>query len=130
VSRHLSLLLCCSICAGCAAGYNPRYQLNEIVILNSSDQALTDVAIRANGRVFGCDNVAPRGICSERFPRRSYQPDTVEIEWTMGNGPRQSESLAARVPANFITGLALRGVLEVGPQDEIDSYLEQETPFR
>jgi hypothetical protein len=118
------------ILSACAGNYNPRYQINEIVILNNSDQALRNVSIRSADRVFSCDNVAPRGICSDRFPRRNYQPGLVEIEWSPGNAPRQSESLAGEVPATFFTGLALRGVLEVGSGGEFDAYFEQETPFR
>jgi hypothetical protein len=118
------------VLSACAGGYNPQYQINEIVIVNNSGQALRDVSIRADGRVFSCDNVAPHGICADRFPRRNYVSDTIEIEWALGNGPRQSGSLQGQVPATFITGLALRGVLEVGRQGEIDAYFEQETPFR
>lgn len=118
------------ILSACAGNYTPHYQINEIVVVNNSGQALRDVAIRAEGRVFSCDNVAPHGICSDRFPRRNYQANLVEIEWSLGNGPRRSESLAGEVPATFFTGLALRGVLEVGPQGKLDAYFEQETPYR
>lgn len=130
MKRNLILLLFCAIGAGCAGGYNPQYQVNEIVVVNNSDQALRDVSIRAGDRVFSCDNVAPLGICSDRFPRRNYQGDTIEIEWALGNGARQSERLEVEVPSTFITGLALRGVLEVSPQGQVDAHFEQESPFR
>ena len=130
MKRHLSLLFLYALIAGCAGSYNPQYQVNEIVVLNNSDQALRDVTIRAADRVFSCENVAPLGICSDRFPRRNYAKDSIDIEWALGNGARRSDSLQLEVPATFITGLALRGVLEVSPQGELDAYFEQETPFR
>jgi len=118
------------VLAACAGSYNPQYRINEVQIVNNSDQAVSDVSIRAAGRVFSCDNIVPFGFCSDRFPKRNYAGETIEIEWTFGNGAPQSESLQVAVPATFMTGLPLRGVLEVDPQGGIDAHFEQETRAR
>lgn len=118
------------ILAACAGGYNPQYNINEIVVNNNSDQALRQVSIRAGGRVFQCENIAPKGMCSNRFPQRKYHSDGIDIEWALSGGAPRSESLGLEVPATFITGLSLRGVLEVGPGGSVDAHFEQESPLR
>ena len=130
MKKAITLLVSTCVLAACAGGYNPQYNINEIVINNNSDQAVRNVSIRAGGRVFKCENIAPYGMCANRFAQRKYQNDGIEVEWALGNGARQSDSLQLDVPATFITGLALRGVLDVGPGGGIEAHFEQETPFR
>ena len=117
------------VLSACAGGYNPQYQINEIMIVNDSKQTLRDVSIRAGDRVFSCANVAPLGICSDRFGKRRLGRDPVEIEWQFGSQARQSKSLAVEVPATFSTGLALRAEIQVDPQGEVTARFRQETPF-
>ena len=104
----ISLLVLTS-CAGISA---PQYRLEEILVVNKSRQPLRDVSIRAGGRVFGCGNIAPRGICSNRFAPRPYEARPIEIEWAHGAGAPRKQILEVAVPADFSTGIALRGVLE------------------
>ena len=130
MKKATTLAVSAIVLAACAGGYNPQYNINEIVINNNSDQAVRDVSIRAGGRVFQCENIAPYGMCSNRFPQRRYQNDGIEIEWALGSGAPRSESLQLDVPATFITGLSLRGVLEVSPEGGIEAHFEQDSPLR
>lgn len=130
MKKAMTLAASAIVLSACAGAYDPQYSINEIVINNNSDRAVRDVSIRAGGRVFQCANIAPYGMCSNRFPLRKYQNDGIEIEWALGSGAAQSKSLEVDVPATFVTGLPLRGVLDVSQQGAVEAHFEQETPFR
>lgn len=117
--------------SACASAYKPQYSLNEIVIVNNTREIIADVTIRStdSGRVFACGNVAPLGICTDRFPARRVTGGPVLIEWNLG-GQRGERTLPAEVPAFFATGRAVRGVVEFNPDGSIDARFEQETSFR
>lgn len=113
----------------CATSYNPRYRIYEIVINNNTREPVRDVTIRANNRVFSCGNIAPLGICSNRFAGYAYQTSTVDIEWSLGNDAPRRETLQVAVPATFSLGAPLRGVVEIEPQGRIDAYFRQDSPI-
>jgi hypothetical protein len=117
--------------ASCASGYKPQYHINEIVVVNNSREVVRDVSIRssASGRMFACGNIAPLGICSDRFPRRNLAEGPVLVEWSLG-GVRGNATLPAEVPASFATGLVVRGVLEINADGSVAGRFEQESPFR
>ena len=115
----------------CANPYKPQHTINEIVIVNNTRDVIGDVSIRSttSGRVFACGNIAPLGICSDRFPTRRLSDGPVVIEWSLG-GKRGQETLPAEVPLTLSTGLVLRGVLEFNPDGSIEGRFEQESRFR
>lgn len=130
--RKLITILVCAGLGACAAHYKPAYSFNEILIVNNSREVIRDVAISApdSGRSFGCANIAPLGICSNKFPRRPYRYQPIQIDWVFANQARQTERFVVDVPPTLYTGLVLRGVLEIGPEGEISAYFEQENPIR
>ena len=115
------------VLSACAGGYTPQYQIKEIKIVNNSNQPLRDVSIRASQRVLDCAEVAPLGICSDRFGRRKFHQHSIEVEWMPGDGPRRSESLPVDVPATFSTGLPLSAEIQVDPQGGISVRYRQES---
>ena len=117
--------------ASCATSYKPQYHINEILVVNNSREIVQDVSIRstATGRVFACGNVAPLGICSDRFPKRRLDEGPIVVEWTLG-GERGSATLPVDVPAYFVTGRLLRGVLDIGADGSVAGRFEQESSFR
>ena len=118
-----------TLLSSCAGGYHPQYHINEILIVNNSHQPLREVSIRASDRVFSCANVAPLGICSDKFGRRRLGQGPVEVEWMLGNGPLQRESLTVDVPATFGTGPVLRAEIQVDPQGGVTARYRQESPL-
>ncbi len=90
-----------------------------------------DVTITATGsnRIFSCGNIAPRGICSNRMPRRTYKRNPVKVDWVFGNVARQTSEFILEVPATMEIGLPLRGVLEINEQGNISAYFEQDGTF-
>jgi hypothetical protein len=130
--KKISIALLAGLMASCATSYQPNYSYNEILVVNNSKELIENVTIEVvdSGRVFSCGNIAPLGICSNRFGSRSYQKEPIDVGWTFGNVARKSEAFVVNVPAYFYTGLPLRGVLEINPDGSISPYFEQDTPNR
>ncbi len=120
------------LAASCATGYQPQYSYDEILIVNNSRQLVQNVTITVagTGRVFSCGNVAPLGICANKFARRPYLNNPLRIAWEFGNIVRQTGEFVLEVPAILHTAFPLRGVLEISPEGEIAAYFEQDSPVR
>jgi len=114
--------------SSCATSYESLYSYNEILIINRSRELIQDVTISAGetNRTFSCGNIAPRGICSDKFPARQYMKNPIRIGWVFGNTSGQSNDFVLEVPATFSTEYPLRGVLEISPQGSISAYFQQE----
>lgn len=119
-----------ALSSGCATIRGPAYSYNELVILNQSRAVVRDVAISSTetGGLFSCGNIAPRGICSNRFAARPYRGSPIRIDWAIGNGSRHSKTIALAPPTSFVPELPMRGVLVIGDRGGIDAYLQQEAP--
>ena len=115
--------------SACATSYNPRYRILEIVVNNNTRDAVRDVTIRADDRVFSCGNIAPLGICSNRFAGYVDQANTVDIEWTLGNDAPRRERLEVSVPATFSIGRPLIGILDIEPQGGIKASFREFAAF-
>jgi hypothetical protein len=116
--------------SACATSYQPSYIYSEILVVNNSRELIQDVTISVpkTGRVFSCGNIAPLGVCSNRFGKRRYNFDPIKIDWGFGNEARQTEEFVVPVPAYFSTGVVLKGVLEISPQGDLKAYFDQDTP--
>ena len=111
--------------SGCAATAPRTYFFDEIAVINRSRAPVTDVTIRdvKNDRLFSCGNVAPFGICANRFAQRPHQRNPIQITWTIGGNTRQSREFQVDVPAGLDPGTLLRGMLEITPTGDIGVYL-------
>ena len=127
MKKSYTLLIPGLLLSACASSYESPYFYNEILIINNSREMIQDVSIRAgeSGRMFSCGNIAPRGICSDKFPRRRYMKIPITIAWVFGGIARQTDDFVLEVPATFDSNLILRGVLEITPRGSISAYFEQ-----
>lgn len=115
---------------GCATISGPTYYYNEIVVINQTRTVVRDVEISAaeSGRLFGCGNIAPRGICSNKFRPQVYQGNPVQVAWQVGQGQRRGEVIELELPPSFVPELPLRGVLVIGASGGVSAHLQQESP--
>lgn len=127
MKKNNSILIAGLLLSACAISYESPYFYNEILIINNSREMIQDVSIRAgeSGRMFSCGNIAPRGICSDKFPKRRYMKSPITIAWVFGSIARQTDEFILEVPATFDSKLSLRGVLEITPEGSISAYFEQ-----
>lgn len=125
----LALVSLLSSCATVPAP-EPIFSYNEVVIINQLRSPVQNVTIQANesGRVFSCGNIAPRGICSNKFSAQPYYGNPIQVSWLVANGRRHSKTIELQLPASYASGIPLRGVLVIGAQGAISAYLEQEAP--
>jgi hypothetical protein len=123
---------CCAVIFGlvlssCATMQGPGYSYNEVVVLNQLRVPVQDLLISAteSGRVFSCGNIAPRGICSNKFQPQPYRGNPIQISWMISGGRRHSEIVELEVPESFVPELPMRGVLVIDGQGGISAYLQQ-----
>jgi len=129
MKKNHSILIIGLLLSSCATSYESPYSYNEILIINRSKQLIQDVTISAGetNRTFSCGNIAPLGICSDKFPERRYMRSPIRIGWIFGNTSGQTDEFILEVPATFSTEFPLRGVLEISPRGSISAYFQQDT---
>ena len=129
--KILSLALLPVFLIACATAEKPRYQYNEIRVENNSRQVLRDfrIIVPTTGAEFGCGNIAPLGLCSNRFGSRPYQQNPIVIEWSYGERKRQTNEFVVPVPANYTLGIPIQGVVEVNQGGELQVYFLQEAGY-
>jgi hypothetical protein len=119
--------------SACATGSNhaPRYTYNEIRVINNSQKSIQSLKVTTaeSGSIFSCENIAPLGICSDRFARRRYKEGAFRVDWAFGDSVRQTSEVGIKVPAYFSTGLALRVELKISPEGTLSASFDQETRF-
>ena len=127
--KNVCAVICGLLLSSCAS-LGPTYNYNEVVVLNQSRVAVRDVLISAteSGRMFSCGNIAPRGICSNKFPPQPYRGSPIQITWMVGSGPPRSKTVKLELPTSFNAERPLRGVLVIDGRGTIDAYLQQEEP--
>ena len=129
MKKNHIILIIGLLLSSCATSYESPYSYNEILIINRSRQLIQDVTISAAGtnRTFSCGNIAPLGICSDKFPERRYLKNPIRIGWVFGNTSGQTDEFVLEVPTTFSAEIPLRGVLEISPQGSISAYFQQDT---
>lgn len=115
---------------GCATIPGATYYYDEVVVINQSRSLVRDVEIAAtdSGRVFSCGNIAPRGMCSNRFQPQLYRGSPIRVAWAMGDGRRRSEIIELELPVSLVAEVPLRGVLLIGARGDVSAYLQQDSP--
>lgn len=131
--KHLILASCCALVAACANwGYNPTYRINEVQAVNLTGDTISDVSWRVNGsgKALNCAQVAKFAMCADRFARRNYPQQGIEVNWTHPDGQRRSESLNLPVPVTYSSAFPLRFVFEIETDGSVKGFYEQDEPSR
>ena len=131
MTNHTILVLGLLLSA-CATSFKPAYFYNEVLIVNKSRQLVHDVTIFSSetGRTFSCGNIAPLGICSNKFGKRRYERIPIRIAWVFGGNALQTSEFVLEVPATMQAPFPLRGVLEISPRGSISAYCQHDSPVK
>ena len=119
--------------AGCATGgYSPGYFYNEVYVRNLSGGSISKVSVQigANGRGFSCDQVSKNAFCADRFGKRRYDQNGIELSWTHSDGSRRTETMNPDIPGYFGSGEPLRVIIEIRENSSVKPYFEQDEPDR
>ena len=114
----------------CATGYNPRYYFNEVQAVNLTSTTITDVAVGVAGspKTLACEEVAKNAMCADRFAKRLYPQQGIELSWTHTDGSRKSDSFTPAIPVTYNSAFALRIVMEVNADGSVKPFYEQDEP--
>jgi hypothetical protein len=117
------------ILTACVNTSGTGFSYNEVAIVNQTRSPIHEVTAAASGsgRMFSCANVAPQGICSNRFPPRPYSGEAIEVAWTVA-GRRRSETIEVKVPPGFVRNIPMRGILVIDARGQATVYLQQAAP--
>ena len=131
-STRMGLLAVVLLLAGCATSLRPPYKINEVQVYNQTGVVLKQLRIRdvERNRVFECDNVAPNGICSDRFQPRPYLARPIEVSWSTGSVTRRTLEFVAKVPDFLDPGRPVRGVLVIGRGAGAEAFFEQDANIK
>ena len=130
--NKILVLLGAALLTACATGYNPRYYFNEIQVVNQTGATITDVSLRVvnSPQSVACEELAKFAMCADRFGKRIYPQQGLELAWTDAGGNRQTDSSNPGIPAYFAPAFPLRVVLEIKPEGIVEAFFEQEEPGR
>lgn len=125
--KILSILLLALTGFACATSYKPTYFYNEIQVVNLTDGTITEVDLRVGGseRTLGCAEVLKNALCDDRFGKRLYPQQGLELSWVDGDGKQKSQQLAPAIPAYLATAYPLRIMLEVLEDGTVKAYYDQ-----
>ena len=128
--KVLVLILVSFSTLACATGYTPRYYFNEVLAVNLTSATITEVTVNIADwpRPLSCEDVAKNAMCADRFAKRRYPNQGIELSWTHTDGSRKSDSFAPAVPITFNPAFALRIVMEINADGSVKAFYEQDEP--
>ena len=112
----------------CATGYNPAYYFNEVQVVNLTAATISDVSVDVVGspRTLNCAEVAKNALCADRFGKRLYPQQGIELSWIHTDGMRKSDRFAPAIPLTFSAVFPLRIMMEVNADGSVKPFYEQE----
>lgn len=130
--KNLMLLVAGGFLSACATSYNPGYYFNELQVVNLTGATIRDVSLRMNAsaKTLNCVEVANFALCDDRFGKRRYPQQGIELSWTHPDGSRKSNTLNPDIPAFLSAAFPLRIVIEVLEDGGVKAFYEQEEPGR
>jgi len=126
--KTLLVTLFCLTLAACAGNYNPRYYYSNIEVANLSGGGITNVEVQigADGRNLRCEAVAKNALCQERFGKRPYPQQDIQLTWLDSNGNPQSSTMNPRIPVTLSTAWPLRIMLDIHEDGSVKAYFKQD----
>ncbi len=131
MKKQLMVMLSLATVA-CVTGYNPRFYFNEVQVVNLSSAIIEDVRVGFvdSPRRLDCEEVAKHAMCADRFNRRYYPQQGIELSWIHTDGGRKSGLFTPAIPVTFNAAFALRIVMEINADGSVKSFYEQDDPGR
>lgn len=113
--------------SSCANIITPEYYYNEIIIHNKTKLAVSNATIRVEKThaVFQCSYIPSGSQCSNKFPKRKFLGNPIQVSWTFNNRTKISDSFVLQIPAGFDPAIPMQGILNVTSPEEIEASLRQ-----
>jgi hypothetical protein len=130
--KKIVISIASCLLAACVNGYNPYYYFNEVQVVNLTGATIKDVSWQVvnSPKALSCPEVAKFALCADRFPKRRYPQQGIELSWTQADGSEKSAMPNPAIPVYFRSAFALRVVMEVGEDGTVEAFYEQDEPSR
>lgn len=120
--KKLIIVVCSFVVVACVTGYTPRYIYGEIQVVNLSGATINDVQVRigGSGRTLNCERVDDNRICYDKFGRRPFPQQGIDLSWTHGDGSQKSQQLTPKFPINLSSPTPLALLLHIDETGSVD----------
>jgi len=114
--------LSCLTLVACATGYVQRVTYSYIEIANHTEGTINnlEVQVGVDGRNLRCDSVTKNRICYERFGRRQYPNQNVDLSWQDSAGESHSQHLQPKVPAGLSPSVPQRLLMRIKEDGSVE----------
>ena len=120
--------LSCLTLVACSTGYAPRMYYSYIEVANHTGTTISNVELQigADGRNLRCDEVTKNKICQERFGKRRYPREIIELSWQDSAGQSQTRQLDPVLSAHLSPAFSMRILLNIKEDDSVTVDLIQD----
>ena len=120
--------LSCLTLVACSIGYAPRMYYSYIEVANHTGTTISNVELQigADGRNLRCDEVTKNKICQERFGKRRYPREIIELSWQDSAGQSQTRQLDPVLSAHLSPAFSMRILLNIKEDDSVTVDLIQD----
>jgi hypothetical protein len=130
MKKDYTILMFGLLLSSCATSFDPAFYYDEIIVHNKSGEPIHNLTLSASGsdRSLNCAEIAPEAICRDKFPRRQFLRNPLQVTWESGDAPAQSETSILETPATLSFGSAypMRAIIEITAEGSIVTYFEQD----
>ena len=124
--KIVTLLSCALLLAACNVGYSPRYYYGNIEVANLTGGDISNVKIDTGERELSCASVTNNGVCQQRFPKRPYPQQALQLSWQDSNGEQQMRQPNPSIPLTLSPSAPLRLLLEINADGSVKTYFRQD----
>jgi hypothetical protein len=110
----------------CNAANGPRLYYNYLQVANLTGNTISNLELKVGERDLRCDTVTNNGICDERFGKRPYPQQSMQLSWKDGDGKQQTQQLNPSIPATMSPGTALQLLLEIHKDGSVKADFQQD----
>jgi hypothetical protein len=124
--------LSCLTLVACATGYAPRLYYSYIEVANHTGTTISNVEVQigADGRNLRCDELTKNRICQERFARRPYPRQIIEVSWQDSSGQSQTRQVDPVLSAHLSPAFQLKILLNIKEDSSVTVDLRQDDSFK
>ena len=123
--------LSCLTLVACSIGYAPRMYYNYIEVANHTGTTISNVELQigVDDRNLRCDTVTKNSICGERFGKRRYPREIIELSWQDSAGQPQTQQLDPVLSATLSPAFALKILLNIKEDGSVTVDISQDQSF-
>jgi hypothetical protein len=123
--------LSCLTLVACSMGYAPRMYYSYIEVANHTGTTITNVELQigVDDRNLRCDTVTKNSICEERFGKRRYPREIIELSWQDSAGQPQTRQLDPVLSVHLSPTFGMKILLKIKEDGSVTVDIRQDETF-